>query len=507
MRKTHRQMRTVLSIAAAAAAMLVGAQMAAAQCSEWTAMPNQSPFGLGTITGGEVTVFNDAIVLEDETFSGTVLILEPGADEWSEYSPEPGFVGFTFREYEGELYFGTLLGVARTVNGDLNTIEYLGPKATEDFPSVEALVFYNGDVIAGGNFTQIGGVAANNIARWDGKQWHELGGGTDDQVNTMTVYDGELIVGGRFQTVGTTPASTIARWNGQSWAPMGDGFSREDGNPAAVRALIEFEGSSVASKSLIAGGAFDHSGLQPMNRIARWNSVAGTWEQMDGGLPLENQSGGSVRAFANYAGDLIVGGNFFKELDGGEDACDVIRWSDNEDNPGWSIIEGLTSCGAVNGLARKDDQLIISGAYTVNNKYPNLANITLWTGQIPDFTMQPQNTFAEPGSDVMFQAAVGMPGGPAWTYEWRRDGVPLAESNNGNAVGYDTDTLMLTDVSEADLGVYDLIVYNLCGSKTSQPAALFLAGSTPSCPADITGDDVVGVSDLLELLSAWGACP
>lgn len=32
-------------------------------------------------------------------------------------------------------------------------------------------------------------------------------------------------------------------------------------------------------------------------------------------------------------------------------------------------------------------------------------------------------------------------------------------------------------------------------------------GPCPGCPADLNGDDVVDVSDLLQLLSAWGPCP
>jgi len=31
--------------------------------------------------------------------------------------------------------------------------------------------------------------------------------------------------------------------------------------------------------------------------------------------------------------------------------------------------------------------------------------------------------------------------------------------------------------------------------------------SSPACPADITGDGIVSVSDILEVISAWGACP
>jgi hypothetical protein len=40
----------------------------------------------------------------------------------------------------------------------------------------------NGDLVAGGEFTAIGGIAANRIARWDGTAWHALGTGMNGNV-------------------------------------------------------------------------------------------------------------------------------------------------------------------------------------------------------------------------------------------------------------------------------------------------------------------------------------
>jgi hypothetical protein len=88
----------------------------------------------------------------------------------------------------------------------------------------------NGDVYAGGSFTQIGGVDANNIARWDGTQWNRLGtmlsNGVDGTVYALTILsNGDLYVGGHFSRVfdGTeVPALNIARWNGSAWLTLGD---------------------------------------------------------------------------------------------------------------------------------------------------------------------------------------------------------------------------------------------------------------------------------------------
>ena len=47
---------------------------------------------------------------------------------------------------------------------------------------VNALAVMGGNVYAGGTFTNMGGVAANRIAKWDGATWSALGGPRDYRV-------------------------------------------------------------------------------------------------------------------------------------------------------------------------------------------------------------------------------------------------------------------------------------------------------------------------------------
>ena len=64
----------------------------------------------------------------------------------------------------------------------------------------------------GGEFSHIGGIAANNIAAWDGVQWTALDGGCDGPVHAFIIYNGSLIAGGGF----ISPGVRIAAWNGGS---------------------------------------------------------------------------------------------------------------------------------------------------------------------------------------------------------------------------------------------------------------------------------------------------
>ena len=128
-------------------------------------------------------------------------------------------------------------------------------------------VLPNGDLIAGGNFRTAGNTQVNNIARWDGSTWAALGAGTGSQVNALaTMPNGDIIAAGTFRTAGTTPANLIARWNGSAWLPLGTGF---------VGALMPFVNDLLVLPDgrLLAGGFFDNAGGVPTQAAAIWNGA------------------------------------------------------------------------------------------------------------------------------------------------------------------------------------------------------------------------------------------
>src|SRR5262249_52353662 len=81
----------------------------------------------------------------------------------------------------------------------------------------------------GGQFTTAGGVSANGIAKWDGTSWTPLGSGiaSPGSVEVLTTYDDgsgpALVVGGGFTVAGGVAAMNLAQWNGQSWSALGTG--------------------------------------------------------------------------------------------------------------------------------------------------------------------------------------------------------------------------------------------------------------------------------------------
>src|SRR5438093_3680349 len=86
---------------------------------------------------------------------------------------------------------------------------------------VRTILVQGANVYVGGGFTQIAGVPANNIAKWDGTNWSALGGGLDGVVSALAAHGGDLYVGGSFESAGGIAATNVARWNGSGWSAVG----------------------------------------------------------------------------------------------------------------------------------------------------------------------------------------------------------------------------------------------------------------------------------------------
>src|SRR5262245_51640648 len=107
-----------------------------------------------------------------------------------------------------------------------------------DGPVYALATLANGSLGAGGSFTTADGVAANNIASWNGTSWSALGLGTGQDVRALTTLpNGDLVAGGTFTTAGGVAANGIARWNGSSWSALGSGLGMPPIGTSTVTSL------------------------------------------------------------------------------------------------------------------------------------------------------------------------------------------------------------------------------------------------------------------------------
>lgn len=120
------------------------------------------------------------------------------------------------------------------------------------------------------------------------------------------------------------------------------------------------------------------------------------------------------------------------------------------------------------------------------------------------FAVSPSNTAVADGAPAFF--AVTPAGSGPFTFEWRKDGTPLAD--DARISGSQTDTLAIDPVQASDFGVYDCVVTNACGGAASAPAALCVGAGAPFCEGNANGDAVVDFNDIVAVLSNWlSFCP
>jgi trimeric autotransporter adhesin len=235
-----------------------------------------------------------------------------------------------------------------------------GPGANSTIRSI--LVTPDGAIYVGGDFTFIGGISANRIARWDGESWHALGTGLNGTVNAVAVAsNGQVYVGGLFSEAGGQPASRVARWNGSSWLAMGSGMNSD------VAAL-----AIDASGTVYAGGDFTTAGGSAANRIARWNGSS--WSSMGSGMNA------FVRAIAiSQAGMVVVGGDFTTA--GGVSAARVARWTGSAWAQSGNGLNNSVYALAFDGQVR----LHAGGEFTIpESKSLGRLDGSTWVGAAPN---------------------------------------------------------------------------------------------------------------------------
>lgn len=155
----------------------------------------------------------------------------------------------------------------------------------------------NGDLVIGGFFTQVSGVAANFIAGFDGTNWYPLGAGSTFSVAALARRpSGDLVARGSFAVPGGSVP--VATWNGSQWQDLGPG------TPSAVNAMTVAPNGDVV--------VFSGSGF--------WTSSGSGWS------PFATWSGSNdVTAMAAHTnGTLHVGGTFSQA--GGTTALGLATW-------------------------------------------------------------------------------------------------------------------------------------------------------------------------------------
>ncbi|HEY5913512.1 MAG TPA: hypothetical protein VJA21_23235 [Verrucomicrobiae bacterium] len=137
--------------------------------------------------------------------------------------------------------------------------------------TVYAIAINGTDVYVGGSFANAGTTTVRGIAKWDGANWSGLGSGatgtsTADIRALAFGGDGKLYCCGRFTNISGINASSIARWDGAKWEALGSGFFADS-------AIVRGTDLVIRGDDVFAVGSFTGAGLTDSSGIARWNET------------------------------------------------------------------------------------------------------------------------------------------------------------------------------------------------------------------------------------------
>ena len=246
------------------------------------------------------------------------------------------------RGADGTLWIGGLFSRAGNVAAmnvvrvasDNTASAAVGPRPTNGVAGmVNALAtMTDGTMVAGGEFSFAGRTAAERLAAWNGSEWAPIFGGLGGFVNDMKVLStGTIAVAGRDLQSGGTYLGAVAFYQDNAWQVPG-------GTPINGIGLVVYE--DAGDRIWLGGSLYDES----------WNEKQlfvfddGVWSS-GGDFKVANpfgDLGGMVRAIAEYAGKLVIAGQF-DQVNGV-----VARHIVTEDGAGgWEELGGITREGLV----------------------------------------------------------------------------------------------------------------------------------------------------------------
>jgi hypothetical protein len=260
-------------------------------------------------------------------------------------------------EFQGDLYVGGSFGRAGTVPAQ-NLVRWTGTEWQELGISKTAghpwsLAVHGNDLWIGWIFNSQSAWPFESLTRFDGNTLHPMNWNTDTSTAPvgMIGYEGKLFLCGGFERFLGKPASGILTWDGQDFAILDEGLSGGYWETPYPTAMCEFQGD------LVVGGEFSHADGQLVNHIARYDGNA--WHPLGTGLLGDRVHVMDIAVYRDY---LVVAGQF--ESAGGVTANNIALW----DGKYWIPMgEGLMiepgGYGGAECLAVHQGSLYVGGSF------------------------------------------------------------------------------------------------------------------------------------------------
>ena len=333
--------------------------------------------------------------------------------------------------------FTALGGVGRSrlarlnPNGTLDTTLATDANGTVLSLAVQA----DGAILVGGDFSTLAGQARRFLGRLQANGTLDTGFNPGANTASVTCFalqaDGKILVGGSFTTLGGLACNRIGRLNP-------DGSPDSTFNPGSDSTVYSL--ALQPDGKVLVGGSFSTLSGQPRSRLARLNNTVPasqtvTWDSSN---LVWLRGGTSPEVWQTTLEASTNAGSSWLNLGAGARVAGGWSFTGLEVGAGTSLrVRGTVASGCQNA----------SGWFTES-----------YLGA-PALLTAPQNLLTNVGATMVL--TVEAQGSPPLTYQWRRNGVDLAEG--GHFVGTASNVLVVANLLGADAGAYSVAVSNAFG--------------------------------------------
>lgn len=320
-------------------------------------------------------------------------------------------------------------------------------------------------VIFGG---RIGNELTDQTWEWNGSTWTRRWSiGPSARHGHAMVYDaaqGNIVLFGGQTDLGTTYSNETWTWNGDLWAMV----PVTGPSPRFFHAMAY---DSARAKTVLFGGN-------------RTTNLRDTWEWDGTAWTQRSDTGPSAR----YGHTMSFDPNRNVTLLFGGDVGGDQTWEWNGSFWTQVLIAGPStrSLHSMTFDASRNVAVIFGGFGSTG-----VLGDTWQLCTTPLVTEQPQSQYGCLGGQAIF--TVSASGSGPFSYQWRRSDLAI------DIVGATQATLTLDPVFETDMGWYECIVTNSCGTIASTPASLSL------CAADFNSDCGIDFFDYLDFVSSFSS--
>jgi hypothetical protein len=390
------------------------------------------------------------------------------------------------------------------------------PGVSEDDGIICMEVFDDGSgpaLYVGGEFSSIGGVTAEGIARWNGSQWSSVGVGFDGSIGVwaMKVFDDgsgpALYVAGVGVEIGSSYWD-LAKWNGTTWVGVAPLLSLD--GPDEIRALETFDDGQGYGPALYAAGEgfeFGKCCKEPdLDAVAKWDGKA--WQPLGEGLsyqdPWDTPIGTSLAVFDDGSGSsLYVGGHF--ALAGELNVGGIAGWNGRQ----WSATPGtypfpITAMAPFDSDGVGPDRpVLLATGYSLSNHVAYAWDGSAWE------TFGPASARSNGVSvDVLTVGSTESVFVALETSCVRWDGNAWAFLADGK--GWYGALASFDDGSTLGPALFVGGQFSVAGGYPAGGIARWGVPIQHACLADIAppngGDARINIADLLQVISGWGPC-